>query len=508
MATRGIRRSRWCAPRSCAAWWRRADGASPRLGDRRAREGRRAPGLRRRLRHGALRGGAPERRLPRALERHAPGHRSRHPPGLLRRGLGLGRDQHLRRQPAQAERIPDRRPDQGAEPEGAQLARSVCPPGRYIAGSIGPTSRLPVEYEPLGDTSDEEYVATFKEQALALAEGGVDIFAVETMMFPQEAIAAIMACKAAADLPVMATMFFQYEELHDRDRTMWGESPADVAKNLLGAGADIVGMNCGRGPDRAIVIIREMRAVTGAPLIAYPNAGLPITKGDTTTYELGPEAMVKDYPALLDAGCNIVGACCGSGPEHIRLIAEVARALSRGWRDGTGARAHRGGRAKAPHPRDRAALGLSRNGRGGHLHRRGGHRGAGARAVGPARAVARRHARQRGLGGRREPGRVRQRPPLPGGDRGGSQGHEPDQPRLRGVGHRRAGRALSALPWRAHRRRAQRVLRDEPWQEHLLPGRRRARRARGSLLHPVPPLLDARLRLPPRPRRRRRAPVG
>jgi len=98
-----------------------------------------------------------------------------------------------------------------------------------------------------------------------------------------------------------------------------------VARTLLDAGADIVGMNCGRGPDRAIVIIREMRAVTDAPLIAYPNAGLPITIGDTTTYELGPEAMAKDYPALLDAGCNIVGACCGSGPEHIRLIAEVAR---------------------------------------------------------------------------------------------------------------------------------------------------------------------------------------
>ena len=209
--------------------------------------------------------------------------------------------------------------------KGAKLARSVCPPGGYVAGSIGPTSRLPVEYEPLGDTSDEEYFATFKEQALALAEGGVDIFAVETMMFPQEATAAIKACKSVTDLPVMATMFFQYEEMHDRDRTMWGESPADVAKTLLGAGADIVGMNCGRGPDRAIVIIREMRAVTDVPLIAYPNAGLPITKGDTTTYELGPEAMAKDYPALLDAGCNIVGACCGSDPAHIRLIAEVAR---------------------------------------------------------------------------------------------------------------------------------------------------------------------------------------
>jgi 5-methyltetrahydrofolate--homocysteine methyltransferase len=209
--------------------------------------------------------------------------------------------------------------------KGARLARSVCPPGRWVAGSIGPTSRLPAEYEPLGDTTDDGYFETFKEQALALAEGGVDLFAVETMMFPQEAIAAVKACKAATDLPVMATMFFQYEETHDRDRTMWGESPADVARTLLGAGADVVGMNCGRGPDRAIAIIREMRAATDAPLIAYPNAGLPITTGDETTYELGPEEMARDYPALLDAGSNIVGACCGSGPEHIRLIAEVVR---------------------------------------------------------------------------------------------------------------------------------------------------------------------------------------
>jgi 5-methyltetrahydrofolate--homocysteine methyltransferase len=210
--------------------------------------------------------------------------------------------------------------------KGAALARSVCPPGRWVAGSVGPTSCLPVEYG-VGDNvaTDEEFLAAFREQALALAEGGVDLFAVETMMFPQEAVAAVRACKEATDLPVMATMFFQYEELHDRDRTMWGESPAEVAQTLLGAGADIVGMNCGRGPDRAIVIIREMREATDAPLVAYPNAGLPVTRGGQVTYELGPEAMAKDYPALLDAGCNIVGACCGSGPEHIRLIAQVVR---------------------------------------------------------------------------------------------------------------------------------------------------------------------------------------
>ena len=214
--------------------------------------------------------------------------------------------------------------------KGARLARASAPGHGYVAGSIGPTSRLPLDYALDNGVTDEEYEVTFREQAEALAEGGVDLFAVETMMFPQEATAAIRACKAVApELPVMATMFFQYEEGHDRDRTMWGESPADVAKNLLAAGADVVGMNCGRGPDRAITIIREMRAVTDAPLIAYPNAGLPITRGGETTYELGPEAMAKDYPALLDVGCNIVGGCCGSGPDHIRLIAEVVRSRRR-----------------------------------------------------------------------------------------------------------------------------------------------------------------------------------
>jgi 5-methyltetrahydrofolate--homocysteine methyltransferase len=214
--------------------------------------------------------------------------------------------------------------------KGVRLARAAAPAGRFVAGSIGPTSCVPAEFG-VGDNvaTDDEYFESFREQAEALVEGGVDLFAVETMMFPQEASAAIQACKAVADLPVMATMFFQYEELHDRDRTMWGESPAEVATGLLAAGADIVGMNCGRGPDRAIAIIREMRAVTDAPLVAYPNAGLPITTGDRVEYELGPEAMAREYPALLDAGCAIVGACCGSNPEHIRRIAAVVRAAGR-----------------------------------------------------------------------------------------------------------------------------------------------------------------------------------
>src|SRR5439155_8686766 len=90
--------------------------------------------------------------------------------------------------------------------KGARLARAAAPAGRYVAGSIGPTSRLPQDYALDEGVTDEEYEATFREQAAELAEGGVELFAVETMMCPQEATAAIRACKKVEDLPAMATM--------------------------------------------------------------------------------------------------------------------------------------------------------------------------------------------------------------------------------------------------------------------------------------------------------------
>jgi 5-methyltetrahydrofolate--homocysteine methyltransferase len=208
----------------------------------------------------------------------------------------------------------------------AQHARSVCPPGKYVAGSIGPTGHLPDTFEPLGDTSEEEFYANFREQALALAEGGVDLFAVETMMYPEEAVVAIRAAKESTDLPVMCTMFFQWEKDQNRDRTMWGTSPEQAAKVLIEAGADAVGCNCGDGgPERAAVIIQAMRKVTNGLLIAYPNAGLPRIQAGRTTYELPPDEMAAGYPTILDVGANIVGACCGSTPAHITRIAEVVR---------------------------------------------------------------------------------------------------------------------------------------------------------------------------------------
>jgi 5-methyltetrahydrofolate--homocysteine methyltransferase len=210
--------------------------------------------------------------------------------------------------------------------KGARLARAACPSGGYVAGSIGPTGHLPDTFEPLGDTPAALFSENFREQALALAEGGVDLFAIETMMIPDEAVLAIQAAKGATGLPVMCSMTFQFNPAKGIDRTMWGTSPAEAAGRLVEAGADIVACNCGDGgPGRVPAILAEMRKATPAFLAAYPNAGIPRVVGDKTVYDLTPEAMAAAYPAILDAGARIVGACCGSTPAHIKAIAGVVR---------------------------------------------------------------------------------------------------------------------------------------------------------------------------------------
>jgi 5-methyltetrahydrofolate--homocysteine methyltransferase len=213
---------------------------------------------------------------------------------------------------------------------GAKIARSVCPPGKYVAGSIRPTGHLPDTFEPMGDTPAEVFYENFREQALALAEGGVDLFAVETMMIPEEAVIAVKAAKQATSLPVMCSMTFQWGRGKNVDRTMWGTSPEEAARLLREAGADAVGCNCGDGgPGRVPFILREMQQTAPGFLVAYPNAGLPRIVNGSSVYDLSPEAMAAAYPDILAAGANVVGACCGSTPEHIRRIAEVVRGRRR-----------------------------------------------------------------------------------------------------------------------------------------------------------------------------------
>ncbi len=211
--------------------------------------------------------------------------------------------------------------------QAARLARAAIGLAGFVAGSMGPTGHLPDTFEPLGDTPPEVFYENFREQAAALAEGGADLFAIETMMIPDEAVLAIKAAKDATGLPVMCSMTFQYMAKQNADRTMWGTKPAEAAEKLAAAGADIVSCNCGDGgPGRVPMILTEMRK--GAPsalLAAYPNAGIPKVVDGKTIYDLSPEEMAKTYPAILAAGARIVGACCGSTPAHIRAIAAVVK---------------------------------------------------------------------------------------------------------------------------------------------------------------------------------------
>jgi 5-methyltetrahydrofolate--homocysteine methyltransferase len=209
---------------------------------------------------------------------------------------------------------------------GATLARAVAHDaakrlGRdtFVLGDLGPTGRF---LAPLGTDSFDDFLAAFKEQAAALAQGGVDGLVIETMTSVEEVEAAIKAAKAAMNLPVAASMTFQRDTDGKGYHTIMGVDVATMVKRLEDAGADILGTNCGQGIEQMIGVVRQMRDLTAKPILVEPNAGLPRLSQGRTVYAQTPEEMVQSLDALLDAGASIVGGCCGTTPKHIRLIAE------------------------------------------------------------------------------------------------------------------------------------------------------------------------------------------
>src|SRR5512140_137369 len=111
----------------------------------------------------------------------------------------------------------------------------------------------------------------------------------------------------------------------NKDRTLMGATPEQVAAELTAAGADVIGANCGQGMAGYIEICRRLRAVTDRPLWIKPNAGLPELVDGRTVYRTTPQEFAAQIPALLDAGANFVGGCCGTTPDFIRAVAEKVR---------------------------------------------------------------------------------------------------------------------------------------------------------------------------------------
>lgn len=205
--------------------------------------------------------------------------------------------------------------------KGARLARECAPEGRYVVGSVGPTGKL---LEPFGTLSRDEALEAFREQIAALAQAGVDAICIETMMDLEEAALAIEAAKAVCSLPVMATMTFDFKG--GKARTIMGTSPKEAARRLLAEGADVVGSNCGVGIHQIIGAIREMREeIKDAYLIAQPNAGLPRMEGSKVIYDQTPQELAGKVQDLIAAGANMVGGCCGTTPEHMKMVVKVVR---------------------------------------------------------------------------------------------------------------------------------------------------------------------------------------
>ncbi|MGE5618185.1 MAG: homocysteine S-methyltransferase family protein [Sphingomonadaceae bacterium] len=199
----------------------------------------------------------------------------------------------------------------------ARIAREAARETALVAGSLGPLGEF---LEPLGELTYEQAVAIYREQAEALAEGGVDFFLVETMFDLGEARAAVEGA-ASTGLPVACTMTFDTGL-----RTMMGVTPARAVAELRAAGAVAVGANCGVGPDETLKAIQEMhQADPSALLIAQPNAGVPSVEGGRTVYSVGAAEMADFVQQFLDSGVRLIGSCCGSSPEYTRAIVRVAK---------------------------------------------------------------------------------------------------------------------------------------------------------------------------------------
>ena len=182
-----------------------------------------------------------------------------------------------------------------------ELAKKAADGRALVAGDITMTGR---QLKPIGDLSFEELVDTYKEQISILEKAGCDLIIVETMMSLQECRAALIAAKEISDIAVMVTLTFEAD-----GRTLYGSDASASAITLEALGACAIGANCSTGPDKMEELIRNMASVTGVPIIAKPNAGLPsVDENGNTEYDMDESTFVKEMKRLLDAGCGVAGA--------------------------------------------------------------------------------------------------------------------------------------------------------------------------------------------------------
>src|SRR5713226_9368783 len=202
---------------------------------------------------------------------------------------------------------------------GAKLAKEAAKSfDAWVAGSVGP---LGVRIEPLGKTSFQEARQAFREQITALLEGGADILILETFGYMEELHQALLAAREVNPrIPLVAQVTVD-EEANCID----GLTPELFAPRLEEWGADVIGCNCSVGPVAMLDAMERVRAATSAPISAQPNAGIPRSVEGRNIYLCSPEYMASYARKFVAAGVRLVGGCCGTTPEHTRVMKSALR---------------------------------------------------------------------------------------------------------------------------------------------------------------------------------------
>src|SRR5258707_10149372 len=203
---------------------------------------------------------------------------------------------------------------------GAQLAREAAKSyDVWVAGSVGP---LGIRIEPLGKTSFEEARAAFREQIAALVEGGIDLLIMETFGYVEELHQAILAARDVnPNIPVVALV-----TVDEESNCLDGSTPETFTPRLEEWGADVIGCNCSVGPVAMLEAMERVRQATSLPLAAQPNAGIPRSVEGRNIYLCSPEYMASYARKFIPAGVRVVGRCCATTPEHIRVMKSGLRA--------------------------------------------------------------------------------------------------------------------------------------------------------------------------------------
>jgi homocysteine S-methyltransferase len=205
--------------------------------------------------------------------------------------------------------------------EGAEIAADAAGEAVFVAGSLGPTG---LAHGMLGEEDLKRIRESYREQASALVEGGVDLLVFETFRQIEELRLAMEAAQEVCDLPMVAMMAFDEEEV-----TGDGSAPTTVVDKVTEWGADVVGANCMEGPSIIYDVVEKMVG-RGVPIVAQPNAGYPRKVEDRLLYMATPTYFGKYGRRFFELGCTLVGGCCGTGPEHIERIAAAARMMGGG----------------------------------------------------------------------------------------------------------------------------------------------------------------------------------